>query len=309
MQKKIVIHGASSFLGKHFIEFLLNTNNMVIAIARETSKLRDYESTKNLVIMRYKESLKELMERSLIDLSGSIFYEFSWQGVFGTERNNPEQYTVNIPLMISSVEFAKYINVKHWIGIGSQAEYGNLAKKAQETDECKPTTLYSKSKLICSQITNDLCASFNIDYTWIRLFSPYGPDSNHDWLIPSLIKNMIQNKPVNTTLGKQRWDYLYIDDVVEALFRLPASKGLGIANLGSGKVVLIRDVINKIKELINSNSKINFGAIPYRTDQLMYMEADISKISNQLNWHPKTDLTSGLSKTIEYYRKVNEDDN
>jgi len=303
MQKKIVIHGASSFLGKHFIEFLLNTNNMVIAITRETSKLRDYESIKNLVIMRYKKSLKELMGRSLTELSGSIFYEFSWQGVFGTQRNDLEQYTANIPLIISSVEFANYINAKHWIGIGSQAEYGNLNKKAQEDYECNPTTLYGKSKLICSQITNDLCARFGIDYTWIRLFSSYGPDSNHNWLIPSLIKNMIQNKPVDTTLGEQSWDYLYIDDVLEALYKLTNSKGLGITNLGSGKAVLIRDVINKIKELINSNSKINFGAIPYKTDQLMYMQADISKISSQLNWHPKTDITLGSSKMIEYHKK------
>lgn len=303
MQKKIVIHGASSFLGKHFIRILLNTNSMVIAIARETSKLPHFESTKNLLIMRYRESLKELMRHPLIDLSGSIFYEFSWQGVFGAERNNPEQFTVNIPLMISSVEFANYINAKHWIGISSQAEYGNLNKRISETDECKPSTLYGKSKLICSQITNDLCAKFNINYTWLRLFSPYGPDSNHQWLIPSLIKNMIQNKPVDTTLGEQSWDYLYIDDVVEALFKLSNSKGLGITNLGSGKAVLIRDVINKIKDLTNSNSKINFGAIPYKPDQVMYMEADISKISNQLNWYPKTDLISGLSKMIEYYRR------
>lgn len=304
MKKKIVIHGASGFLGRHLIRALLKTDNPVFALVRKTTKLPNFPASKNLTIVEYKKSLRELEKRFSKNLKGAVFYEFAWQGVFGTERNKPEQYTVNVPLMISSVEFADYIKAKHWIGIGSQAEYGNLNKKVSETDQCQPTTLYGKAKLICSEITQDLCQEFKIDYTWLRLFSPFGPEETHDWLIPYLIKRMLKNQPVKTTLGKQRWDYLYIDDIVKVLFKLVRSPGLGITNLGSGKAVLIKDVINKIKKLTNSNSKINFGAIPYRNDQVMYMQADISKISKQLRWQPKTDLSSGLAKTIKYYKKT-----
>ncbi len=299
--QKFVIHGASSFVGKHFVNLLIDKKMSVVLIARETSKI-DHNAAENLQIIRYNKSINELLKRQMIDLSGSIFYEFSWWGVAGVNRNNVEQFIVNIPLMISSVEFANFINAKHWISIGSQAEYGNINRKVSESDNCNPTTLYGKSKLLCSNITGELCSCFNIEHTWLRLFSVYGPNETYEWLIPSLIKNMLQNIPVDTTLGEQKWDYLYIDDLTDALFKLADSKGIGITNIGSGKPIQIKYIINKIKELTNSTSKINFGYIPYRTDQVMHMEADISKISKSLNWQPRVNIEIGLKKMIEYYK-------
>lgn len=305
MQKKckVIIHGASGFLGRRFIKTLSATDNMVVAIARETSDLRGIEEGANTVVLRYKKSLEELLAYPSENLRGATFYELAWHGVFGANRNDPEQYTVNIPLVISSVTFAHHINAKHWIGIGSQAEYGNLNKMISEQDQCAPTTLYGKSKLICSRIADDLCARLDMDYSWLRLFSVYGPDDNHQWLIHLLIKAMLRNEPIDTTLGEQSWDYLYVDDAVNVLLMLAKHKGLGIANLASGKSILIKDIVKKIKKLTNSRSVINFGAIDYRDDQVMYMKADISKISNQLGWHPTTEIESGLSNTIEYHRR------
>ncbi len=297
----IIIHGATSFLGKHFIRKLISNQIPITVLARESSDISAVENSSFVRIIRYKKSLSEINTDTLNHASPS-FFEFSWHGVFGADRNIPEQISVNIPLIISSITLAHQTNSKHWIGIGSQAEYGNLDKRITELDECNPTTLYGKSKLWCSQISSELCKSYNIEHSWLRLFSVYGPDDNHEWLIQYLIKEMLNDKDINVTKGEQLWDYLFIDDISEMLFKLKDVNGVGIANLGSGKGVKVRYIIEKIKELTESKSQINFGTIPYREDQVMLMEADITRLSNHLNWKPETNMEEGLKKTIESFK-------
>src|SRR6187549_2693400 len=161
----IILHGASSFLGRHFSKRLLDKGIPFTILARQHSNVAFAENKPSVEIIRYVNSLKEINVSSL-SASSPVFIEFSWKGVFGNERNHPEQLTINIPLIISSIELANSLNAMHWIGFGSQAEYGNLDKKITEIDPCSPVTLYGKSKLICSQISKELCSKFNIAHSW-----------------------------------------------------------------------------------------------------------------------------------------------
>ncbi len=303
MSHKIIIHGASGFLGKHFLKALNNQGHRdVTVIAREGSKV---SSEGNHKIYTYKNNIKELME-DFSGKGGGVFFEFSWHGVFGGKRNEAEQLTVNVPLITFSVEFANHIKAKHWVGFGSQAEYGNRNRKINEEDTTAPTTLYGKAKVITGEISRELCNIYGMEYSWIRIFSLYGPGENHEWFIPYIIKNMVENKTVETTKGEQKWDYLYVEDAAKALLKIPENRGTGVANLGSGKTVEIREIISKIKELAGSTSKVNQGAVPYRPDQVMYMEADIDKIKKHLDWLPETDILQGLKKTIDFYKQNKE---
>lgn len=297
----IVIHGASSFVGKNFVKLLILKKIQIYIIARATSQITFCENCPTIKIYRYEKSISEINFQS-IEVKNPIFFEFSWYGVFGSDRNIPEQLSVNIPLIISSIVFAKKINAKHWIGIGSQAEYGNLNKEISEEDVCKPTTMYGKSKLLCSAISKELCGVYNIEHTWLRLFSVFGPDNNHEWLIPNLINEMLKNNEINVTKGEQFWDYLYIEDISEMLYKLYKAKGVGIANLGSGQPIKIKQLIEKIRTLTSSNSTINYGAIQYRPDQVMYMSANITKLATHLDWQPKTKIEDALIKTINFLK-------
>lgn len=297
----IVIHGASSFIGKNLLRNLQSRNFRLIVLARENSKIDTGDS--DISIIRYNRNIDEI-DPAKIHADKPVFFEFCWQGVFGDERNQIEQITVNIPLIINSVRFANSIGVKHWIGLGSQAEYGNLNKRISEEDVCRPTSLYGKAKLISSDISASLCRHYQIEHSWLRLFSVYGPEDNHDWLIPYLVKTMKRNGAVNVTMAEQYWDYLYIDDMIQALKKLVFSKGIGIVNIGSGKSVQIRTIIERLKTILKSGSTINYGAVSYQKDQVMFMEADISRISGLLNWEPEFDIEMGLTRMLNQYIEV-----
>jgi UDP-glucose 4-epimerase len=295
----ILIHGASSFLGKHFALLLSRHNIPFTVIARKNSNLSFLNLSQNISVFRYTNSILELSEASL---DQCVFYEFSWNGVFGNHRNDIKQYTINIPLILDSINFAYNFGAVHWVGIGSQAEYGNLNKKISEEDECFPTTLYGKAKLHCSKISMELCQALGIHHTWLRLFSVYGPYDNHEWLIQYLIKKMLNHEVIDVTNGDQFWDYLYVEDIANLLLKISSIKGCGILNLGSGNSEQVKKIILLIRELTSSTSKINFGAIPYRTDQVMHMEADISQLIRLTGWSPTTSLREGLIKTIEFMK-------
>ncbi len=300
MKLTVVIHGASSFLGKNFIQSLNPKEFNIIVFSRINQNV-DFLS-EEIIVYNYSD-LDELLDENLNIEVNSFFYEFSWHGVFNDKRNDQEQLTINIPLMINSVKLAKKIKSKHWIGIGSQAEYGLLNFKITESNKCNPTTLYGKSKLFCSQITQELCMLYGIGFTWLRLFSLYGPNDSHDWFVYYLVRRLLNDEEINMTAGEQKWDYLYIDDAVDVLrIILDKNKSLGITNYASGKNIKLKDFVLLAKKIAGSKSIINFGKIPYRKDQVMNMEVDVSKICNLLGWQTKFSYADGLEKLIKEYK-------
>jgi len=178
MNPKIIIHGASSFLGKNFTKSLIENGYEIFILSRPSSNLSFLPNKKEIKIFRYNHIEEILQKKILSNLNYNIFFEFSWYGVFNDKRNDPQQLTINIPLIINSIKIAKHLHSKHWIGFGSQAEYGIHNYKISEETPCNPTTLYGKAKYICSQIANILCTAYGIEYTWLRIFSLYGPNDN-----------------------------------------------------------------------------------------------------------------------------------
>lgn len=294
------IHGASSLIGKNFCKYLLAKGLPITIFARKTSEFDFLEGKEGVHIYRYDRSLSELIS-SAEKIEDAVFIDMAWAGVFGPDRDTSEQFTINIPQVIASVQLANKIGAKHWIGFGSQAEYGAIQSDVAITEDhpLLPVTLYGKAKVIGSQIAMELCKEFGIEYSWLRLFSAYGPYGTHKWLTDHLIEEMKNNKTIDVTKCEQYLDYLYVDDISDMLLALSSRKGVGIANLGSGKATQLKKIIETIRSILSSKSVINYGALPYKADQGMFSEADISKLSAHTGWKPKISMEDGLARMIK----------
>ncbi len=77
----------------------------------------------------------------------------------------------------------------------------------------------------------------------------------------------------------------------------------GIFNLGSGNVYKLRSIIEKIRDLIDPKLELNFGGLEYRSDQVMFLQADISKLTNATGWLPKSNIDLAIKETVCWYRK------
>ena len=142
----------------------------------------------------------------------------------------------------------------------------------------------------------------------MRLEHMYGPGDTSKKFIPFVIQRMLSNeKNIDLTDGKQKRDFIYVDDVVDAyemtIDRLcNADKGFHQFEIGTGIAISIRELVESVKECTSSETDLNFGALPHRVGEIMHSEANIRELAS-LGWKPSTSLNQGLKKTIDYYRK------
>jgi nucleoside-diphosphate-sugar epimerase len=299
---RALITGCTGFVGSHLLRRALDQDTEVAVLIQSNSntwRISDLLSKVHVI----NGSLENIAatKREILNFQPEVIFHLGWFGVGSRYKNDVRQ----LQNVSGSVELLKICSetggCKRWIGVGSQAEYGPHEKKIKEDFYCKPTTLYGAAKLSTCLLTQRLCDIYGIKFNWLRLFSPYGPCDEPGWLIPYIILNLLQNKKPAMTLGEQKWDYVYVKDAVDALWRVANSNACGIFNLASGEASSVRNIAERIRNYIDASLPLGIGEIPYGKDQIMHLQADITKLK-EIGWTPETDLESGLYKTVEWFK-------
>ncbi|RLA96547.1 MAG: NAD(P)-dependent oxidoreductase, partial [Deltaproteobacteria bacterium] len=247
------------------------------------------------------------IERSRLaiqEFAPEVVFHLAWFGVANRHRNDIKQISCNLYGSINLLRLSCDSGCKRWVGLGSQAEYGIPEGILREDLPTRPVTLYGAVKLCVCILSQRLCEICNTDFAWLRLLASYGPMDDSEHLIPWVILKLLRGENPNLTLGEQRWDYLYVEDVVEALWQVAITpEAYGIFNLGSGKPHTIRSIVESIRDLINPNLPLGFGKVPYHHDQVMHLQADISRLQQTIAWSPQVSLDEGLRRTVEWFTR------
>jgi nucleoside-diphosphate-sugar epimerase len=299
MNKRVLITGVSGFLGSQIAQELFYNGFELIALKRNASDLsRCHEFSVNANWVNFSEN----WERKVIELNPQIIIHSAWEGVGATERDNWQIQTNNLQFTLKLLSIAKEVNIEKFISFGSQAEYGYFSGVIDENYVLQPKSAYGLSKYLCSQTIKVFCEQNNIDWYWLRLFSFFGEKEASNWFIPSLIKNISENKPMDMTPGEQRYAYMYIGDLAEIICNLIKSNASsGIYNLSSKNSVSLKEIVEKIINIIKPlKSQVNFGAIPYRHNQPMLIQGDVSKLEGEIGEFNETSFDNNLKKVVEY---------
>ena len=227
-----------------------------------------------------------------------VFIHCAWRGVLGGVRNEAYQISENVPLTIKAVELAHASGCRQWIGLGSQAEYGNLNRRLDESAPTTPTTAYGRAKLAAGIAALGLAETLGLRGAWLRVFSTYGPGDAPQWLIQHVVREFLAGRTPQLTRCEQLWDYLYVADAARAIVSVANGETTGVFNLGSGRAVVLKELIETIRKIIGSTVEPDYGAVPYRPDQVMHLEADIGKLQAATGWFPTTSFEAGLRATV-----------
>lgn len=228
----------------------------------------------------------------------TTFIHCAWHGVPGRQRNEPDQFLENIPLTLNALSLARSAGCTHWIGLGSQAEYGARQHRICEAQPPAPVTAYGQSKLAASIIAAGLCAAWNMSFSWLRVFSTYGPRDSADWLLAYVIREFRSGRRPRLTPCEQVWDYLYTRDAAAAVLAVARRRAEGTYNLGSGTARPLKEFVETIRQLMPEAPEPDYGAVPYRPDQVMHLEASIHRIVAATGWQPTTPLFEGLRECL-----------
>lgn len=305
MLKKVILTGATGFLGKALLEKFIENGFLVYVLVRKSSNVNNILGLILLKQIVYYETLSDVnLIKDLENVfDADLFIHCAWKGVSNSERDKSDQITYNLSLTMDSVKLANKIKCKKWVGIGSQAEYG-LVNKISKEDKTpiKPFTAYGKAKVASYWAAEGLCEIFGIKMLWCRIFSLYGPSDNPQYLIPYVIQSLLRDNSPSLTLCQQKWDYLYLTDGVDAIFKLAKSESVGVFNIGSGKTTTLKYIVDCIQKQINPKLKIGYGEKEYSKYQIMHLQADIQKINENILWKPITSIEKGLLETIHFYQ-------
>lgn len=302
--KRILITGASGFIGSHIIDRIWKNNIVGVVTIKDEHLLRVKDSLKN--VMRYNVDLKDTkgILKVLNNFKPDIVLHLASVYVV---NHKSEQIT---PLMDTNVlgtanllEASTIVGVKLFINTSTCFVYDEASKKVKEDYRLRPVNLYALTKINSEQLCEFYSDNYGLNCLTLRLFPPYGPRDNKRRLIPYVIDNCLSGKEIKLTSGIQKWDFIYVEDIVDAyeLAMKIKLKGHEIVNIGSGKTIKVKEMVRLIHKHSKSRSKSLFGSIPHRKNEVWYCCADLMKAKKLLGWYPKTDIVSGIKKTINWH--------
>jgi nucleoside-diphosphate-sugar epimerase len=300
---KVLLTGASGFFGGFVFPRLLAEGHRVGVLLRRSSKpwrlAQRIEAASSIVgdlaePDSYRNALASFAPEAVIHLA--------WGGVNNRDRDDQHQVD-NLTGTLTLLKQAASCGAGHFIGIGSQAEYGPRSRIIDEDAPTRPTTIYGATKLATCLLTQQLCRTSGIRFAWLRIFSAYGPGDNPSWLIPSITLSLLRGERPALTRGEQLWDFLHVEDVAAAICAVAsATTATGVFNVGSGATATIRSIIEHLRDMASPGAPLGFGALPYRPDQVMHLQADITRLTSATGWKPKIPLTDGLEQTVGWFR-------
>ncbi|MDD3322934.1 MAG: NAD(P)-dependent oxidoreductase [Paludibacter sp.] len=299
---KILLTGATGFLGSHIAEALLEKGHELILTRRANSNLWRCNSFVNNVLWVNTDSNSWITD--VCTFSPEIIINSAWNGVSSSNRDDWESQLSNIDYMYFLLRIAKECCIDKFISMGSQAEYGQFEGKISEDYPLNPTTSYGAVKLAASRILKMFCEDNNIKWYWLRVFSVFGEREDEKWLIPSVIKTMLtEQTEMNFTACEQKYAYLYVRDFAQSITNVVIANGSsGIYNLSSDSPLSLKDILGAIKDIVNPYFKLNFGQLAYRENQSMHIEGDATKFNETFGKIDSTDFEVKLTKVIDFYK-------
>ena len=300
----VVLTGATGFIGSAVLAELIRRQIRPVVLLRPESNRRRLPKLvegKTIIFSKFDEAA---LGKNLRAERPMVFIHCAWRGVGGEERNADFQLAENVPMTLASVKLAVACGCRQWIGLGSQAEYGNANRILDESAPTLPTTQYGKAKLAAGREALAVCASAGIAGAWLRVFSTYGPGDHPHWMIPQVIRELLQGRAPQVTRCEQQWDYLFVADAARAIAGVADGKISGIFNLGSGQARPLKQIIEMIRAELHSPVLPAYGAIPYRPDQVMHLQANIGKLHAATGWMPEVSLEEGIHQTVVWEKKL-----
>jgi len=301
---KVFLTGATGFIGSYVLRRLAQRGKArVAAVVRNQAtswRIRSEMAGIEIVPVDLGDSAR--LREAIVAFQPTHVVHLAWSGVLGKNRNDPTQHA-NVLETMRLFEYALEAGARHFVGLGSQAEYGPRESRIDEATPTAPTTLYGAAKLATSIMASQLCALHGARLAWLRVFSSYGPMDHPEWMIPYLVLKLLHRERPSVTAAEQRWDYIYVEDVADAVLAVMDSESAGgVFNLGSGAATALREIIECVRDNIDPSLPIGFGEVPYRPDQVMHLEADITRLKQATSWRPSIGLAEGIRRTVQWYR-------
>ncbi len=302
---RYLVTGATGHLGAHLVRALLaqaTPGTRIFVMVRpggDLWRLADVVDQVEIITS----DMDDLNTGAITAARAETVFHLAWHNITAQNRDDTAHITRNITTTLNLFEAVRAAGCRCWVGVGSLAEYGPYPHTLTEDLHPQPITAYGTAKLCLGLLTARLCETAGMRHLWFRMTGTYGPMDQPQHLIPSVITQLLAGQKPALTLGEQQWDYLYITDAAAAIAQAAAlPDATGIFNLGSGRAHSVRQIVEVLRDMIDPALPLGFGMLPYSPQQIMHLEADITRLRERTGWQPRISLEAGLQQTVAWHR-------
>ncbi|HQF37059.1 MAG TPA: SDR family oxidoreductase [Candidatus Dojkabacteria bacterium] len=310
IKQRVIVTGGAGFLGSHLSEKLLDLGSEVLCVDNF------YTSRKSNIAHLLSNPYFELMRHDItfpLYVEGDEIYNLACPASPVHYQRDPVQTTkTSIHGAINMLGLAKRLKIKILQASTSEI-YGNPTVHPQKEDywgnvnTIGPRSCYDEGKRAAETLFFDYYRQHHLPIKVVRIFNTYGPRMHPDdgRVVSNFIMQAIQNKPITIYGdGSQTRSFCYVDDLIDGMIRMMGTNNdiTGPVNLGNPNEITVLELANRVVQMTNSKSKIEFKPLP--VDDPIRRNPDISLAKNLLNWKPKVTLEVGLQKTIDYFTEL-----
>lgn len=338
MGDKVLITGAAGFVGFHLSRFLMN-DSIAVAGVDNLNAYYDVRLKKDrLALLEDHDGFSFLcldikdwdaVNRLFTDYKPSHVVHLAAQAGVRYSLENPHAYVdSNLVGFMNILEACRHNPVKHLLYASSSSVYGGNKKVpfsvADSVDH--PVSLYAATKKANELMAHSYSHLYGIPTTGLRFFTVYGPWGRPDMAYFSFTRDIIEGNPIKVyNHGKMERDFTYIDDVVEAVYRLidriPDAKTnwdeskdnistsfapYKVYNIGNNQPVQLMEFIAILEDKIGKKAKKIF--LDMQPGDVLKTYADVSDLERDTGFYPATKIEDGLDRFVRWYKdycKVN----
>ena len=306
---RILVTGASGFIGSHLCRYLLDKKHEVIAIDNfitgKKVKINELTSNPNFELIRHDITLPIYVECDYIINLACPASPKHYQ------RDPVQTIKTNVHGSINVLELARKLGVPIFQASTSEV-YGDPTQHPQREDywgnvnPIGPRACYDEGKRTAETLFFDYQRQHGLDIRVVRIFNTYGPrmDVNDGRVISNFIVSALLGEPLTIYgNGQQTRSICYIDDLVEGIFKFAFEQNSsGPMNLGNDVEMSILDIANLVLRITHSKSEIRF--LPLPENDPLQRKPDLHLARKLIGWEPKVEPAEGIQRTIEYFRNI-----
>ena len=313
---KVLITGSCGFIGFNLSNFLLKKKIKVIGIDNlnnyydvnlKKNRIKDLKKNKKFFFYKVDLSNYKKIDNIVKNKKIKIIIHLAAQAGVRYSIKNPRTYfKSNLEGFFNVLEISRHNNIKHLIYASTSSVYGDSKKfplsEINRTDN--PLSFYAATKKSNEVLAHSYSYIYNLPCTALRFFTVYGPYGRPDMALFKFTKNIIKGKPIEVfNKGKHERDFTYVDDIVDGIFNIIINKkskfGAKIFNIGNGKKIKLLKYIQLIEKNLDRKSKKKF--LPLQKGDVIKTLSDTKLIKKHYNYQPKTNVSYGVKKFIEWY--------
>lgn len=304
--KRVVITGATGFIGRNTARIFLEEGAVVYALVRPESRqagnLPQHENFHRIAgtIQNIQECAREIG-------CADVFLHFAWGGVNREEIDSPAVQAENIAGSLECVRAAGHLDCQVFMDAGSRVEYGICPDgRMEEAMECHPVNEYGKAKLEFYRKALPLCQALHMTYYHLRFFSVYGK-GDHPWsIVSTLTRELPLGHRVSLSACRHRWNFMDIEDASRAVLELCRYSDehpgeAHVVNIASGDTRVLRSFVEEIHSLCKERGTLEYGSFVQAKEGALSICPDIAALHRLTagTWKEQVSFSEGIRRILQ----------